>query len=195
MIYPPVPMGPNKIAERSENYYFTTARMVPYKKIPLIVEAFSQMPHKKLIVAGDGPDMKRARRLAGQNIEFVGFVPKDQLYTYMQKAKAFVYAAEEDFGIVLLEAQSFGTPVIAYGKGGALETVVDGRTGVLFRDQTVADIQDAVDRFERAGVTHSPKMIGLHARRFGAEEFRTRFSAFVREKLEVHLSELGPGTP
>src|SRR5690606_34576470 len=115
-----------------DDYYFTASRMVPYKKIELIVRAFNNMPNKKLIVSGDGPEYSAIKKIAKSNIELVGFVNKEKLTDYMRKAKAFVFAAEEDFGIIPVEAQACGTPVIAYGRGGATETIIKNKTGVFF---------------------------------------------------------------
>lgn len=106
--------------------------MVSYKKIQLIVETFNELPHLQLIVAGDGPEFQKIQKIAKSNIQLVGFVDAMLLKKYMQKAKGFVFAAEEDFGIIPVEAQACGTPVIAFGKGGALETVLDNVTGVFF---------------------------------------------------------------
>ncbi|MGE4530468.1 MAG: glycosyltransferase family 4 protein, partial [Acidithiobacillus sp.] len=123
VVYPPVDVSGFALHADKEDFYFTASRMVPYKKMDLIVDAFSNMPDKRLVVIGDGPDMKKIRSKAGANIQFLGYQPFDVLRDYMQRAKAFVFAAEEDFGITPVEAQACGTPVIAYGRGGALETV------------------------------------------------------------------------
>ena len=162
VIYPPVDIDNFVPATKKEEYYLTASRMVPYKKVKLIVEAFSRMPDKKLIVIGDGPDYAKICSVAGRNIELLGYQPSSVLKEYMQKAKAFVYAAEEDFGIVTVEAQACGTPVIAFGKGGSLETVIplsqseigsqesgEQPTGLFFYEQTVDAIQKAVLRFEK----------------------------------------------
>ena len=123
VIYPPVDVEAFKMREEKEDFYLTASRMVPYKKMDLIVEAFSRMPDKKLVVIGDGPDFGKIKSKATNNITLLGYQPFGVLKDYMQKAKAFVFAAEEDFGITPVEAQACGTPVIAFGKGGALETV------------------------------------------------------------------------
>jgi glycosyltransferase involved in cell wall biosynthesis len=135
-----------------ESFYLTASRMVPYKRIPLIIRAFSEMPEKRLIVIGDGPELANAKAAAGPNVSVLGYQSREILLDYMRKARAFVFAAEEDFGIIPVEAQACGTPVIAYGRGGALETVrgLDQakRTGVFFMEQTVDSIQKAVREFE-----------------------------------------------
>lgn len=123
VVYPPVNIDIFQYCEEKEDYYVTASRMVPYKKMDLIVEAFTQMPDKKLVVIGDGPDFEKIKKKAGTNVTLLGFAPDNVMRDYMQHAKAFVFAAEEDFGITPVEAQACGTPVIAYGKGGSLETV------------------------------------------------------------------------
>ncbi len=118
VIYPPVDVERFKLKREKQDFYLTASRLVPYKRIDLIVEAFSKMPEKKLVVIGDGPEMSKIRKIAGANIEILGFQPNDVMEEYMMDAKAFVFAAEEDFGITPVEAQACGTPVIAFGKGG-----------------------------------------------------------------------------
>lgn len=118
VIYPPVDVERFKLKREKQDFYLTASRLAPYKRIDLIVEAFSKMPEKKLVVIGDGPEMSKIRKIAGANIEILGFQPNDVMEEYMMDAKAFVFAAEEDFGITPVEAQACGTPVIAFGKGG-----------------------------------------------------------------------------
>lgn len=163
--------------------------MVPYKKIALIAEAFTAMPDKKLKIVGTGPDYKKIQQLAANcpNIELLGFVADEQLKLLMQQAKAFVFAAEEDFGIVPVEAQACGTPVIAYGRGGALETVngLDSTapTGVFFASQTTEAIQQAVSEFEQQSVI-TPEACAANALRFTTERFRSQFKNFVLAKYQ-----------
>ncbi|MCW2099400.1 UNVERIFIED_ORG: glycosyltransferase involved in cell wall biosynthesis [Pseudomonas psychrophila] len=180
-IYPNVAVKDFTIQEVKDDFYLTASRMVPYKKIDLIVKAFAGMPDKKLIVIGDGPQYDKVKRAATPNITILGYQSFNVLRDHMQRAKAFVFAAEEDFGIIPVEAQACGTPVIAFGKGGALETVVDGSTGVLFHEQTVSSIQEAVHKFETT-FEFSPEKIRLHAETFSEERFTTQFKAFVDEK-------------
>lgn len=148
IIYPPVDIDRFELCEDKQDYYLTASRMVPYKKMKLIVEAFNEMPDKKLVVIGTGPEYEKTKAIAKDNIEMMGYQPDEVLKEKMQHAKAFVFAAEEDFGITPVEAQACGTPVIAYGRGGALETVIDGKTGLFFFEQTIESIKDAVSRFE-----------------------------------------------
>lgn len=178
-IYPPVDVGSFALRSGKSNFYITASRMVPYKKVDLIVRAFAQMPDRRLIVVGDGPDYRKACAHATPNVEFLGFQPMESLVDYMRRAKAFVFAAEEDFGIVAVEAMACGTPVIAYGRGGALESVADGRSGILFAEQTVDSIVDALRRFESRGVAWDAGAISEAAQRFCPRRFRDEFSAFV----------------
>lgn len=183
VIYPPVDTDAFTMATGKEDFYFTASRMVPYKKIPLIVEAFSGMPEKRLVVIGDGPEFEKAKAAAASNVTLMGYQSFEVLRSHMQRAKAFVFAAEEDFGIAPVEAQACGTPVIAFGKGGALETVrgLDAETpsGVFYTEQTVQSIQDAVSLFEQSLYRFSPEGCRANAERFSAQVFRTEFKRFV----------------
>lgn len=184
-IYPPVDVSSFSLCTEKEDYYLTASRMVPYKKMDLIVEAFAQTPEKTLIVIGDGPDYKKIEQKATDNIKLLGYQPFDKLVRYMQRAKAFVFAAEEDFGITPVEAQACGTPVIAYGKGGSLETVKNEgefKTGKYFYKQDVLSIKKAVEEFEQENYNY--EKIREHALNFSPEIFRQKFSDFVNQKLE-----------
>ena len=179
VIYPPVHLDQFTIGGAREEFYLTASRFVPYKKIPLIVEAFKSMPNKKLIVIGEGPEEAAARAVAGPNVQFLGYQPRSVLIDHMQRAKAFVFAAEEDFGILPVEAQGCGTPVIAFGKGGALETVVDGETGVFFNEQTPLAIIEAIARFEKIAPSLNAQVIRHNAERFDVNIFRQNFKALI----------------
>jgi len=186
IIYPPVDVDNFELCEQKENFYLTASRMVPYKRMDLIVEAFSRMPDKRLVVIGDGPDFKKIQARAKSNVELLSYRSFDVLKDHMQRAKAFIFAAEEDFGIVPAEAQACGTPVIAYGKGGALETVIDGKTGLFFREQNVESLQDAVHRFEN-GTTHfDPSTLRRNAKRFSKERFQREFHEFVEHARKAN---------
>jgi len=186
VIYPPVAVEDFPLVTEKEDFYLTASRMVPYKRIDLIVEAFSAMPEKKLIVIGDGPEMKKIKACAAENIKIMGYQPFNILREHMQKARAFVFAAEEDFGIIPVEAQACGTPVIAYGKGGVLETVVSNEcndpTGVFFAEQTTESIIAAVELFERNLSIFSPSTCRKNAERFSRERFEREFKAYVETK-------------
>jgi glycosyltransferase involved in cell wall biosynthesis len=183
VIYPPVDIESFELCTEKEDFYLTASRMVPYKKIDLIVEAFSKMSDKRLVVIGDGPEMSKVKAKARKNIEIIGYQEASFLKDYMQKARAFVFAAEEDFGIVPVEAQACGTPVIAYGKGGVLETVREWKTGVFFRNQSPDSLMDAVRDFERRYDSFDPQEIRKNAERFGQERFRKEFREFIKNKI------------
>ena len=184
VIYPPVDVAAFDFCEHKQDYYLTASRLVPYKRMDMIVQAFAQMPDKKLVVIGDGPDMPKLRALATPNVTLLGYQSFAELKRHMQQARAFVFAAEEDFGITPVEAQACGTPVIAYGKGGSLETVVDSddrakATGIWFADQTAESLIAAVERFESLPVPISAQVCRQHAERFSTERFRQEFAAYV----------------
>jgi glycosyltransferase involved in cell wall biosynthesis len=179
VIAPPVDVHAFEVGDKKDDFYLTASRMVPYKRIDMIVEAFASMPDRKLVVIGDGPQMDLVRSKATSNVSILGYQPFEVLKDHMQRAKAFVYAAEEDFGIAIVEAQACGTPVIAYGKGGALESVVPlgspGATGLHFTTQTPASLCEAVERFEDCSHAFTTAACRRNAERFGAADFRRRF--------------------
>lgn len=179
VVHPPVDVQAFTLSTDHEDFYLTTSRLVPYKRVPLIVEAFAGMPGRRLVVIGDGPDMPAVRAAAGPNVTILGYQERDAVVDYMRRARAFVFAAEEDFGITPLEAQAAGTPVIAFGRGGALETIVadpsGGRTGVFFDRQSVDSIQAAIAEFERLSPAISPVACRENALRFSIERFRRAF--------------------
>ncbi len=149
VIYPPVDTEKFPVSGNKKNFYVTASRLVPYKRVDIIVDAFTKMPDKKLVVIGSGPEKEKLKMRAGSNIEFAGYLDSGTMVTFMQEAQAFIFAAEEDFGIVPLEALSCGTPVIALNKGGTAETIRDGETGIHFNEQTVEDLIEGIGRFER----------------------------------------------
>ncbi|EPL8196922.1 TPA: glycosyltransferase family 4 protein [Klebsiella aerogenes] len=186
VIYPPVDVNRFLLNEAKEDYYFTASRLVPYKRIDLIVEAFSHMPNRKLVVVGDGPEMQKIKSKATSNIEILGYQSNEVMQEHMRNAKAFVFAAEEDFGITPVEAQSCGTPVIAFGKGGSLETVrpfgVDNPTGILFDKQDIGSVIDAVQKFETMQDQILPNDCRAHALKFSTERFNQEISEYVNSK-------------
>jgi glycosyltransferase involved in cell wall biosynthesis len=187
VIHPPVDVDGFPLREHKEEFYLTASRLVPYKKVPAIVEAFRALPGRRLVVVGEGSDMNRVKAAAGKNVEVLGHRPTAELRDLMQRAKAFVFAAEEDFGIAPVEAQACGTPVIAYGRGGALETVrSDGvmPSGLFFDAQTPAAIAAAIEEFEQRSANFLPQACRDSALRFGANVFRERLAAFVSERWE-----------
>lgn len=181
VIYPPVDINQFQLETSKEDYFLTASRMVSYKKMDLIVEAFGYMPDKKLVVIGDGPEMKKIRSKASKNIEILGHVSYSSLIAYMQGAKAFVYAAEEDFGIAPVEAQACGTPVVAFGKGGSLETVTKNVSGLFFYEQSVASITNAIKEFEKIDFDY--EKVRANAEKFSKEIFEHKFKEFVNSKI------------
>ncbi len=195
VIYPPVNVQDFQVGDGvKDDFYLTAARFVPYKRVDLIVEAFLQMPDKKLIVIGDGAGLPKIRNLAANsaNITLIGYQPPQVLREYMQRSRAFVFAAEEDFGITVVEAQACGTPVIAFGKGGALETIQgleqEQPTGVFFSEQSVESIKLAVGEFEKYSDRFTVDACRTNALRFAPERFREEFSAFVDARWQEFLS-------
>ena len=182
VIYPPVSVEAFPLREEKEDFYLTASRLVPYKKVNIIVEAFNRMPDKKLVVIGAGPGLEEIRRMAAANVEVMGYQPDEVLQDRMQRARAFVFAAEEDFGITPLEAQAAGTPVLAYGRGGALETVRDN-TGLFFAEQTPEAVVDAVREFESGRDKFSASDCRAWSESFGEERFCQEFRDFVESKM------------
>ncbi len=183
VIYPPVDLSFFGLHTDKSDFYFTASRHVPYKRIPLIIEAFNSMPDRRLVVMGEGPELERCRALAGPNVQVMGHQAPALLRDHLQRAKAFVFAAEEDFGIAPLEAQACGTPVIAFGKGGALETVRAGdgpeATGVFFPVQSAESIIDAVHRFEARPNPIAATACRHHAEQFSEAGFRQEFTRLI----------------
>jgi glycosyltransferase involved in cell wall biosynthesis len=199
VIYPPVDVHRFRPSGHKDDFYLTVSRSVPYKRIPVIVDAFRQTPQQRLVVIGEGPEAHKVRAAAAgaPNIEILGFQPGNVVADYMQRARAFIFAAREDFGIVPVEAQACGTPVIAYGDGGVVESVrglgyADRPTGVFFEQQTSDAIIAAVDRFERNLDAFSTEQCRANALRFSRERFRTEFAEFVNRCLERHWRDRRP---
>ena len=182
VIYPPVDVHLFESQSDKEDFYLTASRMVSYKRIDIIVDAFSAMPDKKLVVIGDGPEMKKIKSKAGKNVEILGYQAFASLKSYMQKAKAFVFAAEEDFGIIAVEAMACGTPVIALNKGGASETVSDNNTGILFDHQSPQSVKEAVLKFESIQDKFDPSIIRAHSLQFSRNIFEEKIKQFIDEK-------------
>lgn len=186
VIHPPVDVDAFSVVAEKDNYYLAVSRLVPYKRMDLIAQAFAAMPDKKLVIIGDGPDRAKLQQHLTPNIEYLGYQPNEVVRQYMQRARAFVFAAEEDFGITPVEVQACGTPVIAYGKGGALETVqgldTGEPTGVFFTEQTVAGICQAVAQFEASFSRFTHGQCRVNAERFSIERFRDEYTAFVEDR-------------
>ena len=189
VIYPPVNVNAFKLCKTKDKFFLTASRMVPYKKMDLIVEAFNKMPGKELIVIGNGPEFNKIKAKAGKNVRILGYQPFEVLKEHMQKAQAFIFAAEEDFGITPLEAQACGTPVIAYGKGGVLETILgldnEKPTGIFFKEQRIDSICNAVSIFEENQKKFKPENCRENAERFSNEVFLKNIKKFVDERINI----------
>ncbi len=187
VIYPPVTVDPPAASVTRTGTYVTVSQLVPYKRVDLLVDAFRQLPSRDLLIIGEGPERSRIEPAAPPNVRFAGRVPDAERDHWLASARAFVFAAEEDFGSAPLEAQAFGTPVIAYAGGGARETISGlgdaVPTGVLFAEQSVPAIVDAVRQFERSESRIDPNACRSNAQRFGAVRFRREFGAFVAARL------------
>lgn len=185
VIYPPVAVHEFEPGGTRESFYLAASRMVPYKKMDLIAEAFARMPDRQLVMVGDGPELQKVREKAGPNVQLLGHEPFEQLRDLMRKARAFVFAAEEDFGIMPVEVQACGAPVIAYGRGGARETVrpvgEPGATGVFFDQQTPEAVCAAVERFEATSAEIRSDACRDNALRFSEERFREEFAGYLEE--------------
>ena len=188
VVYPPVDTDAFSLCEDKEDFYLTASRMVPYKKIDLIVEAFAEMPDKKLVVIGDGPDYDKIAAKATPNVQMLGYQPFEELKSRMRRAKAFVFAAEEDFGIVPVEAQACGTPVVAFGKGGATETIIPGETGIFFFEQNTRCLKEAVQTLDQTYARLSPARIRENALRFSVERFQENFENALARAYAEFLS-------
>ena len=184
VIYPPVNTEDFPFLSQKEDFYLTVSRLVSYKQVTLIVKAFNQLK-KPLVIIGTGPDMDKILKIAEPNIQILGWQPDDMVKKYMASARGFVYAACEDFGIALVEAQACGTPAIAYGAGGALETVRDIRqhgdtgTGIFFQKQSPASLIEAVETFEAKAGKFNPEYAKKHAAQFSKQMFASRYLNFV----------------
>lgn len=185
VIYPPVAVERFRHDRPRDDFYLTASRMVPYKRLDLVIEAFNQMPEKRLIVIGDGPDYKKLAALAGPNVALMGYQPDSVLIDHLERARAFVFMAEEDFGILPVEAQAAGAPVIGYGVGGTAETVIHGETGLLTAEQSVAAVCQALHTLERRQAetrnVFSAATCSRQAQTFSAARFRRRIRKTVMQ--------------
>jgi len=192
IIHPPINTAHSFLANRHENYYLAVGRLVPYKRTDILIDACGKLG-RKLVIVGDGPEMKRLRKHAATNIEFLGEVSEAQLRNIYAQCRALLFAADEDFGMVPLEAQSYGRPVIAFAKGGSLETVIGAYspislrktkggeviTGVFFGEQTADSVASAILSFESSEDMFVPEDIQLHARQFDTSVFVERLRNYI----------------
>lgn len=198
VIHPPVTVPAVVPSVAKGDYFLIAARLVPYKNVRAVVEAFAALPDQRLIVVGTGPELPRIREVAGPNVEFRGFVPDAELLGLMAGASAFVFAAEEDFGIVMVEAQGQGAPLIALGRGGAREIVItDGPapTGMFFDTPDPTAIAAAIRRFLQRPAPFRPEHCHANAQRFSEHHFDVAFATFVNNQLTRHRERLRAGTP
>lgn len=190
VIYPPVHTRHYAPAAQPADYFLIVSRLIPYKRLDLAIRAFNQLG-LPLIIVGEGRDRKRLEAMAGSNIRFTGRLDGEELAKLMARCRAFIFPGAEDFGIAPVEAQAAGRPVIAYAAGGALDTVVDGETGLFFYEQTVEALISAVRRLEELGDAHfDPARIRRHAEQFDAGRFRDQMKAFVERAWEEHCAKL-----
>jgi glycosyltransferase involved in cell wall biosynthesis len=192
VIHPPINTSRSFLANNHEDYYLAVGRLVPYKRTDILIGACCNLG-RRLLIVGDGPEMKRLKKRAGKHVEFLGEVNESQLRDVYAHCRALLFAADEDFGMVPLEAQSYGRPVIAFGKGGSLETVKGtytptrrqkpdenaAMTGVFFREQTVDSLARAILSFEASEEIFLPKHIQLHARKFDTSVFVDRMRSYI----------------
>ncbi|MCK5855029.1 MAG: glycosyltransferase [Sulfurovaceae bacterium] len=183
VIHPPIDTQQFKLHEEKEDFYLCASRLVPYKKTKLIVEAFNLMPDKKLVVIGKGEEYEEIKAIANSNIKVLGFQSDEVLKEHMQRAKGFIYMALEDFGIIPVEAMACGTPVIGYGKGGLRDSVIEGKSGIFFKEQTTKSLKEAIERFE--ALEFNPQKISAHAKKFSKGRFIEEFQEFVERKTSL----------
>jgi glycosyltransferase involved in cell wall biosynthesis len=182
VIYPPVDVNQFQPNSKKEGFYLTISRLVPYKRVDLIIHAFAKMSDRRLVVIGDGPEFKKLLKIAPSNVKLIGHQSFHTVKDYLQKAKAFIFSAEEDFGIVMVEALACGTPVIALDKGGAKEIVKDLKTGILFTNQSVNGIKEAIERFEKNEDKFDTLILRKQALAFDKVHFQRKFKKFVESK-------------
>lgn len=183
VIHPPVDVEYYQLSEEKEDYYFIVSRLVPYKRIDLAIEACNKL-RKNLVVIGHGEEFEKLKQLAGPTITLLGYQTDEQIKEYMQKSKAFLFPGFEDFGIAPVEAQACGKPVIAFGKGGALDTVLPEKTGILFNEQTVDALCEAILKFET--MEFNAQEIRQHAENFSRKNFRENITEFVKSSMTIN---------
>lgn len=181
VIYPPVNLSRFYLSYQSEDFYLIVSRLIPYKRIDLVIEVFNRLK-LPLVIIGDGYDRKRLEAMAGPTVNMLGFQPDEVIAEYYAKCKAFILPGEEDFGITPLEAQASGKPVIAYGKGGAVETVVEGVTGVFFREPTPDSLIEAIERLNRLEI--NPENCRRQALKFTEEAFKSNILNYIESLLK-----------
>jgi glycosyltransferase involved in cell wall biosynthesis len=184
MIYPPVDTEQFLLSETSEDFYLIVSALVPYKRVDLAVDVFN-INGKKLVIAGTGPESDKLKSIAGQNITFLGWQSDEELAQLYAKCTALIFPGEEDFGIVPLEAQASGKPVVAFGKGGALETIIEEKTGIFFSKQSVESLRDAVERLSL--IKFNSNDIRQHALGFSRLIYKQKMKDYIEEKVRQHV--------
>lgn len=182
-IYPGTRINEYPITEMPDDYYLVVARFVRYKRVDLAIEACNQLKKKLVVIGSGGEEEERLKKLAGDTVEFLGRVSDEEMERYYSRAKAFLFPGIEDYGITPVEAMSAGVPVLAFGKGGALETVQEGKTGLYFHNQTVSGLVHCIEEFERNGVAYSRQQIHDYSLNFSDEIFKGNFTNFLKDKL------------
>jgi glycosyltransferase involved in cell wall biosynthesis len=172
-----------QVKSNKDDFYLTVSRMVPNKRIDLIINAFSKLKDRKLVIIGSGPLKTKLKKIAGSNIEFIDPVPFNVLKDFMESARAFVSASEEDFGITVVEAMAAGTPVIAYGKGGTGESVIHNKTGILFNEANVDSLLDGIKKFEDRIDTFDINSIKEYSNKFNRNNFEMSIKEYIAEKM------------
>ncbi len=190
VIYPPVSVDGFKFSEKKEDFYLVISQLVSYKRIDIAVDAFN-ISGKNLIIIGDGPERKKLVKKAGKNIKFLGWQENEVLKEHYSNARAFIFPGEEDFGITPVEAQASGTPVIGYGKGGLLETVIDGVTGLFFEKQDALSLVEAVERFEKIEHSLDRLKIRENSKKFDVSIFENDIKDFIIEKYNDYCKKYG----
>lgn len=186
MIHPPVRGDFFQISKEDGDFYLCVSRLQEYKRVDIAVEACTKMK-VPLVVIGDGPEREKLEKVAGENVKFLGRVSDDMIREYYGKCRAFLFPGEEDYGITPLEAQASGRPVIAYGKGGALETVIDGETGVFFYEQTPEALKNAIIKAEK--IEFDKDKLRKHAMEFDEDVFRDRLKRFVEQQYQKFMEK------
>jgi glycosyltransferase involved in cell wall biosynthesis len=187
VIYPPVDVDSMILEPKKQDYYLVVSQLVSYKRIDLAVKAFNELK-KKLIIIGEGPELKKLKKMARSNIKFLGWQSDKDLKQYYANARAFIFPGEEDFGITPVEAQASGTPVIGFGKGGLLETVIEGKTGLFFKRQHHKDLIDAIGSFESNSNRFDCYKIRENSLKFSKERFEDNLVKFIEEKYQEYFN-------